>query len=366
MRVLHIIGHLNGGGAEKQLRYLLEQGTSYGLEFAVASFDGLPDDMLVGKGCNVLHYRLKRSTKVDILGLCESINVAIRSFRPDIVHGWLPEVVTIPAALMCRFMDMPFLSSQRRSLRHPLSFKSRIRDWLIPVCHLIATRVVTNFPIDKEPFGARKAIELRKGIVIRNGFPFLSKSTDASYREKDSGVFKLLFVGRLVEQKRVDVLIRAAANLCEQGHRIEVGIIGTGPKKNELSCLVDKFDRAYGLHVKFYGYIGNWYPLASDFDAFVFPTLGEGMPNVLVEAASCRLPIVTSDIFEITSFLDPDVDCLIAMPGSVEGFTHAIERLISDEQLRSRLIESSLHKVSPLTVERMAESYRGLYRSLLG
>lgn len=106
-----------------------------------------------------------------------------------------------------------------------------------------------------------------------------------------------LFVGRLGQEKNVSVLIDAIAMVSE----LYLAIVGDGEQRVTLEAHV----RRKGLQerVGFYGSVRDvrpWYQIA---DVFILPSLSEGLPNVLLEAMSCGVPVVGSDIDAIQSIL---------------------------------------------------------------
>lgn len=108
--------------------------------------------------------------------------------------------------------------------------------------------------------------------------------------------FSALFVGRLIEGKGVDVLIKAIAYLKTKGKNFCLSIIGDGPYRKELEVIVTNAD--IKNLVKFYGSI-NHTDLPDFFsrhEIFINPsTLSEGLGLVTIEAMGCVCPVVVSD-----------------------------------------------------------------------
>ena len=65
---------------------------------------------------------------------------------------------------------------------------------------------MTNFPFEREPAYIRRLIRMRAGEVVRNAV-CLGEVRDGSSEWLSDGTFKIVYVGRLVEQKRVDLLL---------------------------------------------------------------------------------------------------------------------------------------------------------------
>jgi glycosyltransferase involved in cell wall biosynthesis len=104
----------------------------------------------------------------------------------------------------------------------------------------------------------------------------------------------IIFVGRLIREKNVALLIRSIGLLGEKGAKVRCLIIGDGPEKEPLQRLVQGFDLEGRIHFK--GRMENDFDVISLMKSsrvFVFPSLREGFGRVALEANACRLPVVT-------------------------------------------------------------------------
>jgi glycosyltransferase involved in cell wall biosynthesis len=154
------------------------------------------------------------------------------------------------------------------------------------------------------------------------------------------GVPALVSVGRLVEKKGFDDLLRALARI---DRPFSCEIYGDGPLHDELVGLRD--DLGLGDRVDFMGARDSdeIVKALADADAFVLtPTTTEdgdrdGIPNVLVEAMACGLPVVTTTAGGITELVADDVNGLLCDPDDVTSIAQAVSRVVSDPALRVRL-----------------------------
>ena len=157
--------------------------------------------------------------------------------------------------------------------------------------------------------------------------------------------FRIGYVGRLVPEKGVDVLLRAATVL---GPDSTVDIIGAGP---QLAALRAQAVRAgIGDAVRFTA----WLPSAQmpqrlrELDVLVLPARTqpnwrEQFGRVLVEAMACGVPVIGSTCGEIPSVIG---DAGIVVPeGDVAALAEALRRLRDDRQLCARLGESGRARV---------------------
>ena len=90
-------------------------------------------------------------------------------------------------------------------------------------------------------------------------------------------------------------------------------------------------------------------------DVFVLPTLAEGCCNAIVEAMSCGLPVISSNLPFNWDVLD-DSNSIMIDPKDVNAIAMAIEKLRDDKQLRDRMAASSLQKAQLLTIDQRAKA----------
>lgn len=176
----------------------------------------------------------------------------------------------------------------------------------------------------------------------------------------------ILFTGRLVGYKGLDVLIHAVKDL-----DVSLVIAGDGPLQKEMTELA----AALGVssRVRFLGFVDDPVVFAALYHAcefFVLPstTRAEAFGMVMLEAMVCGKPVISTRLDSGVSFVNEDgVSGLQVAPGSVDELREAIRRLWQDEELRRRLGEQARRRFHELfTFEKMVSSYRDLYRGVLG
>ena len=107
---------------------------------------------------------------------------------------------------------------------------------------------------------------------------------------------ELLYVGRLMEHKRVDVLLHAFALLLPSQPTLRLGIVGTGPEPSRLTELAGALDLGGQVHL--YGLIEdhrNVLALMKGARVFVSPSEREGFGFTVAESLAVGTPVVTAD-----------------------------------------------------------------------
>ena len=159
-------------------------------------------------------------------------------------------------------------------------------------------------------------------------------ATTARVREATDD-FELLFVGRLVRRKGVDVLLRAAQKLASD-RRLKVRIVGGGPERQSLESLA----RELGVleTVSFEGVIGEKQidAMFMRCDALVLPAIvtetgdTEGLGVVLIEAMGYGKPVIASAAGGIVDIVSDGDTGLLVPPGDPSALASAIRRAMDE------------------------------------
>jgi teichuronic acid biosynthesis glycosyltransferase TuaC len=159
----------------------------------------------------------------------------------------------------------------------------------------------------------------------------------------------LLWVGRMVDVKGLDLLIEAAHRLKTSGHDFELCLAGEGSERKNIEAHSNKLELK--SHVRFLGSVphdelADWYRAA---DVTLLSSNSEGIPNVLLESHACGTPFVATDVGGVHEIAIPGVDRL-AKPGNVADFANMIvERLearASDPERIADRVSSIEHSAS--------------------
>jgi glycosyltransferase involved in cell wall biosynthesis len=157
--------------------------------------------------------------------------------------------------------------------------------------------------------------------------------------------FTLLSISRLVKVKGVDCAIRALANRDD----IIFAVVGDGPERGALERLA----RRYRAPVRFLGKItgSRKHDLLSSVDAFICPSRvlssgrTEGMPTAVLEAMVHALPTIASNVGGVNRIIEHMHSGLLVPPSDLSRLRHAVDRLIEDPPLRTRLGQEA-HRVA--------------------
>jgi glycosyltransferase involved in cell wall biosynthesis len=215
-----------------------------------------------------------------------------------------------------------------------------------------------------QPGRRRVAREASGGVVlVPNGVDL--EHFRQSREWSGSGTGRILFAGRLDEVKRPLLLVEIARALrsLRPASDFRFVVAGDGPEDQTLRTAV----RAAGLEdvFEFLGHVSDLAPVLADSALLVIPSRSEGVPLVMLEAMASGRPVVASDVGAIREVLDDTTGFLIPRTsGESRAFAVAIDRLLSDRQLRRqmgkrgrRLVEQNHDKTAS------REAYRRLFEA---
>jgi glycosyltransferase involved in cell wall biosynthesis len=180
-----------------------------------------------------------------------------------------------------------------------------------------------------------------------------------------AGPVRLLSVGRLAPAKGQLLLVQACAQLESEGLSFDLTMVGEGPDRTRLEQAVQHHRLTGRVH--FTGALNQAEVRAelARADAFVLPSLAEGIPVVLMEAMASGVPCVTSPVNGIPELIDHGHSGLLATPGDAQALADQLRRLIADAPLRRRLalagrakVERAFHLAD--NVARLADIFRSL------
>ena len=170
-------------------------------------------------------------------------------------------------------------------------------------------------------------------------------------------------IARLHRQKGIEFLLRAAKEIRGLHPEVRIVVVGGGPLEKRLKREAEKAGLGRGFLML--GERTEARELLSLFDIFVLPSLWEGLPLALLEAASFGKPIIASDIDGVREVIKDGETGILVPPGSPGRLAEAIIRLLEDRTLAAKLGERAKQDIPPLfTLAEMVEKTGQLYLEL--
>ena len=253
---------------------------------------------------------------------------------------------------------------------------SRFFKRLSQVAYHQATSIVTLCEVNRTKQVADGAFANRTSIIV-NGVDVarLGKPSDEQSDRVHEGPLRVGFVGRVVPIKDVITFIKAC-DLALRNEPIAVDIIGPAEEDADYAARCRELVIALGREseIRFVG-PKPAAEIYGELDVVVLTSFSEGQPLVILEAHAAGVPAVATDVGACREMLEgssPEDRALgpsgiITRVASPDETAKALVRLARDRALLRRLGEAGRARVNAFyTKTRMLDSYRALYRSIVG
>jgi rhamnosyl/mannosyltransferase len=275
--------------------------------------------------------RLARHFKIGASPICLGLGRALMQSEADIVHIHLPNPVallthhycSLKSDLICTYHSDIIRQKVVSSLIHPLHERALSKSSAI-IC--------------TSPNLIESSAVLRRHRSKCHIIPFGIKVPDEE-AAKASEYYKytpfVLAVGRLVYYKGFDLLIRAFAKVSKVANLV---IVGDGPLKGALQQLIE--DLGLTKRVFLIGNIADISPIYGACDLFVLPSIAnnEAFGLVQLEAMAFGKPVINTNLPTGVPYVSRHEETGLTVPVNDESaMTQALERLLSDSELRSKL-----------------------------
>jgi len=208
--------------------------------------------------------------------------------------------------------------------------------------------------------------------LIYNGIDLQEVDATPQERPWPEDCFVVGRASRFGRGKNLGMLIEAAARLRERLPHLKIVLIGgdsampgAEPIEHELRAQAAPL----GNTVEFMGIVENTLPLVKGFDVgtCVSNPTNEGIPNSLIEAMSCRKPVISTAVDQISELVQDGVNGILIPPGDVQALCDAIERLATDSALCRQLGEAGRRTIEErFSLRYAAGQYGAVYHELLG
>ena len=169
-------------------------------------------------------------------------------------------------------------------------------------------------------------------------------------------------VGRLSEEKGMDILVDAMPRILSEFPSLTLLIAGVGPLKNLLERRAR--DQGVGAHIHFLGYRNDIERLLRDIDLLVMPSKTEGFPLVLLEAMASGVPVVASNVGGIPEIVSDRNEGILVPPGDSMLLVDPVIEILKNSALREDMGIKAMKKVSQhFPLEKMLLELNDIYRA---
>lgn len=358
-KILHISRTMGQGGAEKVVYQICKDvnKNSKDLEMVVTSIGGVHEEELSKLG--VKHYQIADidcKNPIVMLKIYFKLRKIIKSEKIDIVHShhrmaaFYSRLLNIFHRNIKRVYTAHNVFTNKRSL---LRFALKGSE-IIAVGDGVKNNLVDFYGIKNE-----------KVKIIYNSIDKLKKiekPKDDFLQDSDNKIL-VGTIGRLTEQKGIDVFISAMAELISENKKIYAVIIGDGELRQELEKLTEKLE--IQENVKFLGYRKDVIELIGQMDFIVLASRWEGLPLTPIETFSVGKTIVATNIDGNNEIIRDKYNGLLCEKDNVNELKTKINNLILDKNMRQELEENAKKTFEEkFSYDAFIKNYQDIYSNL--
>lgn len=360
MKILFVITKSNWGGAQRYVFDLAQAHHKQGHSVVVAfggtgkrgAATGRLHEKLTAEGIRTVHLSdMERSVAlIKEVKVFWSIRALLKKEHPDVIHvvsskaGGLGALAARVTGVRCVFSVLGFAFKEDR---HYLT-RGLIRffSWLTI---LLAHHTICTTRSDFETAHAFLFVNPSQLSLIYNCIQPEAPLSRATAQEALLTPHNLTLAPETIwlatgtelhPNKGIDLLLTACAQL-PSSNSYHLFIIGGGVEEENLQSQVEQL----GLsdRITFLGFVEGLAQKLSAFDVFVLPSRKEGMPYIVHEIAQAGVAFVGTRVGAIPDVITHNETGLLVESGDVPALHAAVQQLLSDQSLRSRL-SNALHE----------------------
>ena len=354
-RFLYLIGQLTPGGSERQLLYLLEQLKQRQYSPHVVVWNCREDDGYVAKirALDVpLHAFTYKGTR---LYKMLALRRLVWRLQPEVVHSyssfmnmaaWWSTLGTGAVPIGALRSDFLWAQQDNGVLLGRLNMRWPRSQIFNSATAMEMARQHRRFFVPKRLFVIHNGLDLQRFRVVP--LPF-------------DGPVCLVGVGSLLPVKRWDRLVRAAAQLRQQGLTFRVRIIGDGPLRRVLQQEVQRLGLAEVVELPGYSDDVPRELAAATFTVHL--AAAEGCPNAVMEAMACGRAVVAMAAGDVPTLVEDSKTGFVVPQDDEARLVHCLATLITDRQLCRHMGEAGRRKAEQaFGLERLVAETLAAYR----
>lgn len=337
MKVLFVIGSLSSGGAERVISEMSNYWGRKGWEITVLTTNVTKkkqDFYILDSSVKRIDISsLLKGTKIKyFIKLSIGIRRIIRDEKPNVVISFISgsNYVTILSMLGIK---TPLIISDRSNPYLEKKINLKYKTFLYPFSDalVLQTKGVQSYYSNIKKINIHTIPNPVREFTYKGEEPFSSKT--------------ICSVGRLINSiKGFDLLIEAFSLISDKYKDYNLIIYGEGRDRKKLEQLVQRKNLSDRIFLP--GKIKNPQQKIAHANMFVLSSLQEGFPNVLLEAMSTGLPVISFNCnYGPSEIIDNNVNGLLVEAGNVAKLSSAMEKLIQNEKLCNTIGVNAQQKV---------------------
>jgi 1,2-diacylglycerol 3-alpha-glucosyltransferase len=307
-----------------------------------------------------------------------AVNRAFDDFRPDIVHIQDHYPLCRAMVAVARRRGLPLAGTNHflpENMIHYLNMPRQMEPWLEKLAWWTMLSLYNRLDVATTP--TETAANILRGQAIHIPVHAISCGVDGTRFRPDPTIDRaamrrrygldpnrhvFLFVGRVDQEKRLDVLLRALALLKRDD--IQVGIAGHGRYLAPLQEMVRQL--GVGDRTVFTGYVPaeDLPGLLNSVDVFTMPSEAELQSIATLESMSCGRPVLAANARALPELVKDGVNGYLFAPGDPADAARRMAQLVDERDRWPEMGRASLARVAPHSLANTLRRYEELYCTL--
>jgi 1,2-diacylglycerol 3-alpha-glucosyltransferase len=309
----------------------------------------------------------------------DTLEALVRSFRPDVIHTHENVILSVQLLRSQRMPGVPLISScyfLPRFITHYLRLGSMFERaikasiWRYIISNLNRyDQVIFSTRTQQEDFiqhGLRvPSSVISNGVNTRRYYPANGNSQEIEERYNLPPHPRILFVGRLMKDKKIDLLIQAMAQLRNE-HEAHLLIVGRGDEKENLANQARELGLEDNVHLLGYVPEVDLPALYRSADLFAIASICEVQSIPALQAVATGLPIVAANAAALPELVRPEHNGLLVTPDDPLALGEALQKVTGDPAYRRELGRASLELADDHSEQETFRAYAKLYEEVVG
>jgi len=322
-KVCFIAGTLGMGGAERQLYYMLKALTQNNIQCQVLSLtrNETYDARIQQLGLRVVWVGRYKNPILRILRILWEV----AKYQPSVIQSAhsFASLYAVLAGYILRKPSIAAVRSNGVAEFARIGFGGRL---VLKLASNVVANSRTAADAVKHKYPQKQVFVLDNAIDCEYFCPIELSQSDPIDK------IYLLNVGRATSEKRQDLFLQVVFEVRRMCNNVSARIVGSGPLLPVLRTMTDNM-HIHG-YVEFLGQQVDMPAIYQQSALLVSTSDFEGMPNVIMEAMACGLPVVATHAGGTTDLIDHGVNGFVTNCGDVEALVQYVFQLVTDDKLR--------------------------------
>ena len=371
-KLMFVIPSLEGGGAERVAANLLKEFNATDVSITLVLFSkkrgyGWPDNVKV-RYINIEPHKNLIYTIFKFFLIIFSLTKIIKEEKPFNILSFMDYTNIIVILCNMLFHKKTKITISVRTAptlhlhRYSKNFLNSVISLLIRLLYNRADKIIAVSEFSRLDLIGNFGIEQKKVVTIYNPADInrinILAEEEISHQWFKEKVPIIISVGRLSREKGFDYLLKAFA-IVKEKMDVRLLILGEGEEEGDLKRL----SRELGIDkdVYFHGFQENPYKYMKRSTIYVLSSLYEGFPNVLIEAMTCGVPVISTIYNPCTNeIIEHEKNGLLVPVADEKALAESMFRLLNDEELRRSMSEEAKKNIRKFSIERITDQYKAV------